>query len=554
MPTVTRYLCGFALCWTATIHASDTDDFARLLQGEVLFESLRDHKLDALLKLNTGLSQHIEYDSVSQKKNEQPLNISSTIELQLAFGLSQLTNTTTIAQFDKDNHKQLRNHDAYQLAQFYYKNHKPVDVIRILNMIQDDTNNHIRPELEYLRALAYIRVGKFSAATIILENLPDFDGSKAYIMYNQGIALLQSGDEEKGISILSLLGEVETSDFEILALKDKANLKLGYRFLETGKPEQAKRYFKRIRLEGPFTSQALLGSGWASFSLGQIERAIVPWTLLHDKTTVNDSVVEAKMALPYAYAKVGAHGKAANLYGHAIELFESELSSLNASIETIRNGELTQIILDEFDIQDKNWFINLLRRSRKQQQDYLPLLTTSDQFLKLAEELHDLALIKNRLEQLRTSITSYNEFVELKRKNYASIMPEAEKEILKIYGQMKKIVANDDQQSAIQDIPQNTDTEITKLKHTYSDYLKTREAEAKHHQQLAGLVRQLPEFSTQVKLLSNKLRKIIARTDKQIQLVAIDTLEQKRKRLQSYRANALFALAESYDFATRKQQ
>ena len=54
--------------------------------------------------------------------------------------------------------------------------------------------------------------------------------------------------------------------------------------------------------------------------------------------------------------------------------------------------------------------------------------------------------------------------------------------------------------------------------------------------------------------LEKKLNLAIAGMDKQVEAVALAILDQKRSQLNSYHHKALFALAESYDFATGKKQ
>ena len=48
---------------------------------------------------------------------------------------------------------------------------------------------------------------------------------------------------------------------ELAALRDKANLALGYAWLKADRPADAKRVLQRVRLEGPQSNKALLGVG-----------------------------------------------------------------------------------------------------------------------------------------------------------------------------------------------------------------------------------------------------------------------------------------------------
>jgi hypothetical protein len=365
-----------------------------------------------------------------------------------------------------------------------------------------------------------------------------------------GMAQLLSGNEERGRSTLTSLGEISSRDAELLALKDLANIKLGYRYLQEGSLDQARDSFNRVRLDGPFTNQALLGSGWTLFTMGQIERAIVSWSVLQKKEAINDTVIEAKMALPYAYSKLGVHGKAANLYAHTVEVLESEIAGLDTAIEAVRKGELGRAIVNNRSTQGEDWFTSLARDSEEPSL-YLPLLLANDGFREQAATLHQLALLDSRIEQGVSSAAASIEYAKRVQKDYNTALPTAEKELSAVYRQIKNI---------LQVTPQRKDTandpvaEIALLKKTYDNYLEARKTTADYIKRVSEYGRELAVLSKRMDRLDKALNSTIANTDKQVEATALAILEQKRNQLKSYHHNALFALAESYDFATGKKQ
>ena len=64
---------------------------------------------------------------------------------------------------------------------------------------------------------------------------------------------------------------MKSSDDKVQAMRDKANLVLGFRLLEAEQPVLAKQYLDRVRLTGPFSNKALLGSGWAAAAAGKFD-------------------------------------------------------------------------------------------------------------------------------------------------------------------------------------------------------------------------------------------------------------------------------------------
>ena len=534
----------FYLLLALPFYASAQTGPERLLQGEILFESLQGNHLEALIRLDAEQSSAISLSSSSSL---------SAAGLQLALGLSSAVEKNIKIRSDDKSIQQSKNRDAYQLALFYYNQRKPMQALEVLDSIEGKAGGVSGSDIEYLRALLYLDLGKFNAAGDLLYELPLIDRPRGYTSYNLAMARLQGGNEERGRSTLESLGRINTSDADLLALKDMANLKLGYHYLQEGSLEQAKASFNHVRLDGPFTNQALLVSGWTSFSMGKIDRAIVTWSVLHEQEAIDDIIIEAKMALPYAYSKLGAHGQAANLYAHAIQLFESEIARLDASSEAIRAGELSQTIVESHQARGDDWYIEVSRRS-EQQGFYLPLLLTSEAFRVQADRLHELALAKNRIEQGLRSINAYTELAGLKQKHYAAALPEVEAEQSAVYQKIKMLIPDTSAQSGDPDKAVDETAEISLLQQTYRNYLHARTATADHNRHLPDYTRELAELSKKMKHLNKELAEAIAQTGKQMDAIALATLDQKRDQLQGYLNNALFALAESYDFATGKRQ
>lgn len=542
MHSLSRYICYLLLA--LPIYASAQTGPERLLHGEILFESLQGNHLEALARFDTEQSTDTSLSSPGSL---------SLADLQLALGLSSTVEKNIKNRSGDKITQQLTNRDAYQLAWFYYNKRKPTQALEVLDSIEGKIEGVSSSDIEYLRALLYLGVGKFNAASELLYELPLYDQPRGYTLYNLAMARLLGGNEERGRSTLESLGRMNTSDADLLALKDMANLKLGYRYLQEGSLEQAKASFNHVRLDGPFSNQALLVSGWTSFSMGKIERAIVPWTVLHEQEVINDSIIEAKMALPYAYSKLGAHGKAANLYAHAIEIFEAEIDRLNASSEAIRAGMLSQEIVRAHNARGDDWYTEVSRQNQ-QQGFHLPLLLSSEEFRVQADRLHELALIRHRIEQGIHSTAAYTELAGVKQKYYAAALPETEAELPAINQKMKKLIPDTPEQTGGPDRKADEIAEISLLRQTYTRYLHARTATADYNRHLPGYSRELAELSKKLKRLDNKLDKAIKHAGKQMEAIALATLGQKRVQLQSYLNNALFALAESYDFATGKRQ
>src|SRR6266481_3776270 len=182
-------------------------------------------------------------------------------------------------------------------------------------------------------------------AVKVLAQLKGNERLAGFVAYNLGIALLQDGRPQDAIEQLDKAGQLPAGDPPALAIRDKSNLVLGTMLFESGNFERARQSLDRVHLEGPFSNQALLRAGWAEASGQQYDRALVPWTILVGREPTDTAVQEVILAVPHAYASLKLHGRAALLYGRALELFSNQIERVDASIRSIREGQFLNALM-----------------------------------------------------------------------------------------------------------------------------------------------------------------------------------------------------------------
>ena len=101
---------------------------------------------------------------------------------------------------------------------------------------------------------------------------------------------------------------------ELAALRDRANLALGFAYLQANEPARARPALERVRLDGPYSNKALLGIGWADAALGDYQGALTPWLELRERNLLDAAVQESYLAVPYAFAKLNANAQSAEYY------------------------------------------------------------------------------------------------------------------------------------------------------------------------------------------------------------------------------------------------
>ena len=95
------------------------------------------------------------------------------------------------------------------------------------------------------------------------------------------------------------------------------------------------------------------------------------------------------------------------------------------------------------------------------------------------------------------------------------------------------------------------DEYIEKLNKVYQSFIRTRQAATQSYEGYEIPIRRL---RTQIQAKQLKLNGLMARQGRMLETFAINELEKRRGRLEEYQIKARFALAESYDRATKKQQ
>ena len=423
--------------------------------GEVLYYAYQDLHFEALAKLDAELSQHYDLD----ESELDPLNIGqaefSVGDIELQYRMNQRAGKAIQAVLGDGIDLATRNQAALALARVFYKKNDAPGTLYALDLIHEEVDKsrynekysvdelrgrepeNFKIEVAYLRALAYIDTAQFTAAVDILQSLRKEEMLKGYVLYNLGIALIKAEKVEEGLAVFDELGRLETDDNGLLAIKDKTNLKLAYRFIDDGKMKQAQKHFERVRLDGPYSNKALLGAGWAAVARGRFDIALVPWSILHKRAETNYSVQEALMAVPYAYGKLKAHGNAANLYDHAMNVFAREVLSLDDSIKSIRTGKFLVAMLDENSDHDKNWVVNLRNLPDTPETRYILDLMASNDFQSSYKNYKDLAALRHHLDKWLADLRVYEEMIEIRRSYQEPILPLVEEKFKKIDARMK---------------------------------------------------------------------------------------------------------------------
>jgi len=407
--------------------------------GEALYYAFQQDWFDAIARLDTELAQHYGLDEPKLDTLYYHIHHAQFAvgDFELAYRMHLRAGRAITAVIEGNVPEPVRNEAIYRLARMYFQKDQPLNALFAVERIRGEVPPEIVDELAFLRAQILMANGRFPEAAQILKDLQGTESLEGFVTYNLGIALLRDGKKTEGRQYLDRTGRIDSDHGLALAIKDKSNLVLGSKLLDEEDFQGAKQLLDRVRLKGPFSNRALLGSGWADASRGRFQRALVPWSILVTRGVTDPSVQEAMLAVPYAYGKLSVHSKAALLYGSALQKFGTEIDKLNASIKSIREGRFLEALVREELKQDSNWVVKLRALPQTPETYYLLDLMASHDFQESLKNYLDLEELRKKLDAWQRDLDAFEEIIARRRAYFKPLLPAIDREFRRLDSQMR---------------------------------------------------------------------------------------------------------------------
>jgi hypothetical protein len=423
--TVLR-LCAAALAASAlgsgAAQAADAPVPARKIEdphyGDTLFQFYQSRYFSAVTSLM--VSQHFE--RVSHHADDAEVLRGG---LLLSYGLHREAGDIFAKLIEKGASPAVRDRAWYYLAKIRYQRGFMAEAEEAANQIEDHLPADLQEEVSLLRANLLMARNEYAGAAMLLSGMTGAKGTAgAYARFNLGVSLIKSGEMERGSALLDELGRAPAADEEYRSLRDKANVALGFAALQDNRPDVARASLERVRLAGPQSNKALLGFGWAAAALKNPKLALVPWTELAGRDATDSAVLEARIALPYAYAELGAYGQALERYNDAISAFGKEGTGLDESIGAIRAGKLLAGLLENNPGEEMGWFWKIEKLPEMPHASHLTQVLAQHEFQEGFKNYRDLRFLSGNLEKWQDSLGVFGDMLDNRRKAYAERLPQ----------------------------------------------------------------------------------------------------------------------------------
>jgi hypothetical protein len=404
---------------TARRHDPDTLPETRvrdLHYGDVLFYFYQDEDFEAL----TRLTAYQHWNRVPHHENDAELLLGG---LYLSLGMHNEAGERFQALLTKDVPSGVRNRAWFYLAQVWYARGYLNEAEQALRKVSGKLPPEEEAEKAHLFANVLMHQGRFDEAIRLLTDWQGPQDWTAYARFNLGVALVRENRLADADPFLTAVGSMYAERAEMLALKDRANLALGFAYLQASQPEKARTALERVRLNGPYSNKALLGTGWADAALGDYKGALTPWMELRNRNLLDAAVQESYLAVPYAFAKLSANSQSAEFYESAVQSYDAETTNLDTAIARIRDGNMLDDLLKSETGARHGWFWQLKSVPDAPESRYLYTVLAGHDFQEGLKNYRDLAYMGDTLSRWSDSMEAFSDMIDTREHAYAVRLP-----------------------------------------------------------------------------------------------------------------------------------
>ncbi|MGE5453058.1 MAG: hypothetical protein ACM3VZ_14580 [Acidobacteriota bacterium] len=404
---------ALALGGACAVYAAPTEGLpAKALQtpdyGQALYHFFQDDDFAALTSLQVAQQRRriaLQDDEVEALRSRMLLD----------YGMHREAGDVLARLAERGGTPEARDRAWFSLAQQRYQKGQFALAEEALARVQRPLPGALEQDRGLLQAQLLMSRSDYRGAVRVLKALLEQHPRARFVRYNLGVAQTKAGDTAEGTATLDALGSESADTDEERALRDRTNVALGFAALTAQQPAAARRYLERVPLQGPESNKALLGYGWAALDQQAPQAALVPWTALAKRDASDAAVLEAKVAVPYAYERLHANGKALQQYNEAIQSFERERQGLDAAIEFVRSGRLAEALLTGPARGDSGsgWRMDAL--PEVPHTHYLTALFAQNAFQQAYKSLRDLRQLQQRLQAGQDKLGSFKDELAARR-------------------------------------------------------------------------------------------------------------------------------------------
>ncbi len=427
-------LLALAVPLSVTAYEPEKGDLA---QNRALYQYAMGNHLDAVLELLTHGRGDIDHA------------LFTTHEL-LNYGLYNAAEKRFLGLLSEGGISSTERAELYlRLARYAFERGYDDAASATLSAMEGDLGSDRYYDRELLAAQVAGRRGELQESISRLENRR-VSGRTNFGKYNLAMALFAAGEDREARANLDQIGREIVNDPLEHALRDQANLTLAYDYLRVANGSAALPVLQRIRLDGPFSYEALLALGWAELSavaadavrlregetqdtiggvLGTIlrpgsineelrqrlgmmrarkadqddtlryRRAINAWQTLAKRDIRKTAVLEVEVALPWALSQLGENEAARRYYKVGLARLEVAAKRLDSAIAAVSDGRMFETLVRNKPEQYSGWDWRATELADADETWYLADTLASTIFQEALKNYRDLRQLERRISR-----------------------------------------------------------------------------------------------------------------------------------------------------------
>lgn len=336
-------LCSVAVSIADERHEQIIKD---LPYGLALFEFYQDKPLAAITELDVGKYRN----TLNNQPDDAELLLGG---LYFSYGLADEAEAIFTQLIDDKTEDDTQNRIWFNLARVQYDQGRYTQTLDLLSRIDEKLPAQREAQKEHLLTNLYIRQQEYGMAAEAAGRIKSKSIWHPYSAYNLGVALVKSGENEQGRNWLNRAAKYDSTNQEVQALLDSTHLALGLNALRQRNAEEAIDNFVKIRLSGPLSNKALLGTGWAWSLQSSPDQALNFWLTLKKKAQIDGATHEAILAIPYAIEQKGNKALATQYYDQAARNYDELLQQMDLIVQRIENDELIATLHQQHLVDDE---------------------------------------------------------------------------------------------------------------------------------------------------------------------------------------------------------
>ncbi|QDP01931.1 tetratricopeptide repeat protein [Thalassotalea sp. PS06] len=341
-------------------------------EGTTVAEQLQEHKVRTnQLDLSTSLAAYEYYQGnyfdalteLSLGKKELGEAVTANGELFAAgLNLHFDINSDAARKFEESlnaiEDPQYRDSAWFLLAKSFASKQNVNGATQALSKVGDNLPDYMLDDYYYLLAQMHIANGKMDQVGQARLNIPAESVYHCYITFNEAVKWVELGDLDQAIKhfkqTVALAKQLPVSD-ESEALSDRANVAMGYLYIQQGMNDQAVASFKEVTQNNLDTHSAMLGYGWAMANKNEYYAAIAIWQQLTGQTLQSPFVREAFIAVAYGYEQLDDLQSAHTAFNNALQHFNQQQAITIGALNMVKSEAFfDSVVQHSIDVAEAN--------------------------------------------------------------------------------------------------------------------------------------------------------------------------------------------------------